>query len=96
MSLARVIGRRDGIVARRIGGETILVPVTRRAQEMGLFTLNEVGTFVWERLDGERPLAEIVDDVTAHYEVEVERAREDLLGFVELLAKAGCAGEVAP
>ena len=96
MSLARVIGRRNGIVARRIGGETILVPVTRRAQEMGLFTLNEVGTFVWERLDGERPLAEIVDDVTAHYEVEVERAREDLLGFVELLAKAGCAGEVAP
>lgn len=96
MNLELRIVRESGIVARAIAGETILVPVSKRAQDMGLFTLNEVGTFVWERLDGERPLAEIAEDLTAAFEVDAARAGEDLLEFVGQLAEAGCAREVAP
>lgn len=95
MTLERQVRRRSGIVARRIAGETILVPVTTRAQEMGLFTLNEVGSFVWERLDG-RPLAGIADELVQAFEVEDDRARADLLDFVGQLEKAGCAEEGAP
>ncbi len=94
-NLGSRLAREPGVVARCIAGETILVPVTKRAQEMGLFTLNEVGTFVWERLDGERSLAAIADELTASFEVSRERAAEDLLEFVGLLSDAGCAGEAA-
>ena len=45
--------RQPGVISRSIAGETILVPARRRASEMALFTLNEVGSFVWERLDGQ-------------------------------------------
>ena len=67
-----------GIVARRIAGETILVPVTRRAHEMALFTLNEVGTFVWERLDGRLPLSALVPEIVASFDVESGSAAADL------------------
>ena len=95
VTLACTLAREPGIVARCIAGETILVPVTKRAQEMGLFTLNEVGTFVWERLDGERSLAAIADEMTVSFEVTREQAVEDLLDFTRLLAEAGCVGGVA-
>jgi hypothetical protein len=93
MNPERRLGRRPGIVARRIAGETILVPVRRRAQEMGLLTLNEVGTFVWERLDGERSLGEIVRAVVGEFEVDEAAARTDLLGFLGQLEEAGCIEE---
>ena len=96
MTLDATFTREPGIVARRIAGETLLVPVTRRAREMALFTLNEVGTFVWERLDGGRPLAAIVPEIVDCFDVERERAAVDLREFVELLAQAGCAAEVRP
>ena len=95
MTLDARLVREDGIVARSIAGETILVPVTRRAQDMGLFTLNEVGTFIWERLDGSRSLREIAGEMTSSFEVASDQAEQDLLGFARMLAETGCAGEGA-
>lgn len=95
MNLDVTLARDAGVIARNIGGETILVPVTRRAQDMGLFTLNEVGTFIWERLDGNRSLRQIANEMTGSFEVEPVQAEEDLLGFASMLAETGCAGEVA-
>ena len=94
MTLDARLVREDGIVARSIAGETILVPVSRRAQEMGLFTLNEVGSFIWERLDGERALGEIAQELSEAFEVEALRAGDDLLEFTRQLADAGCTREV--
>lgn len=87
--------RTPGVIARRIAGETILVPVTRRAQDMGLFTLNEVGTFLWERLDGTRAAADLAAELTGAYDVDAGTARRDVEAFLALLVGAGCAGEVA-
>jgi len=95
VNLDATLIRDAGVIARNIGGETILVPVTRRAQDMGLFTLNEVGTFIWERLDGSRSLREIAGEMTSLFEVASNQAEQDLLGFARMLAEAGCAGEGA-
>ncbi len=88
--------RSPGVVARRIAGETILVPVTRRAQEMGLFTLNEVATFVWEQLDGTRTVGALAREVVDAFEVDLATATRDLRELLSLLAQAGCALEVVP
>lgn len=95
MSVSRTPARAPGVIARRIAGETILVPVRRRAQEMGLFTLNEVGSFVWERLDGATPLSEIASALCGAFEVDETRARTDVLAFADDLARAGCMVEHA-
>ena len=83
--------RRDpGVIARRIAGETILVPTTRRAREMALFTLNEVGTFLWERLDETSSAVELARSVVEHFEVDEARASRDVLDFLAELESAGC------
>lgn len=85
--------REPGVIARQIAGETILVPTRRRASEMALFTLNEVGTFIWELLDGEIDLAGIADEVAETFEVEPATARTDVDEFVTALSQAGCVRE---
>ena len=95
MNTAAVYDQEPGVVSRRIAGETILVPVARRAQEMGLFTLNEVATFVWERLDGRSSVGSISEQVVASFEVDPPEAVRDVSGFVELLVQVGCAREAS-
>jgi len=90
MTQESVLCRASGVVARTIAGETILVPVRRRAQEMGLFTLNGVGTFVWKALDGTRSLREIAGAVASTFEVDPARALADVATFAADLERAGC------
>ena len=51
--------RTDEFVARNIAGETVLVPVHRQIGDLeSIYTLNEVATFLWERLaDATTPVA---------------------------------------
>ena len=82
--------REEGIIARRIADETILVPATRRAREMALFTLNEVGTFVWEHLDGATEIDRLAALVAGEFEVDALRAEADVRRFLADLEAAGC------
>lgn len=84
--------RLSGVIARRIADETILVPSTRRAREMALFTLNEVGTFVWEQLDGRRDAASLACEVAKHFDVAGAEAERDVVAFLAELGAAGCLG----
>jgi len=78
------------VVYRVIAGEAILLPITRETQAAGrMLTLNEVGAFIWERLDGERSLEEIAGGIRDEYEVEEETAREDLLELIDALEGMG-------
>ncbi len=83
-------------MAREIAGETLLVPVRQRAQDMGLFTLNEVGTFLWSRLDGTRSPDDLVREVLVRFDVDEARARVDLGAFLAQLREAGCLEEAGP
>ncbi len=85
---------RDRIVARRVGDQTLLVPISGEAADLQkVFTLNAVAEFVWERLDGKRPLADICGEVCAEFEVNVDTAQRDTL---ELVAELRAMGLVEP
>ena len=52
--------RRDGIVARHIGGETILVPVVDNlADLLRIFVLNPVGECIWQNLESPTSLDDL-------------------------------------
>jgi hypothetical protein len=55
-----------------------------------------VGSFVWERLDGVKPLSSITEEIEACFEVQAQRASVGLLEFVDLLEQFGCALEGCP
>lgn len=51
--------------------------------------LNEFGSQVWDRIDGQRTLAQILDSLLQEYEVSRGTAETDLLEFVADLRAHG-------
>ncbi|GAI81659.1 unnamed protein product, partial [marine sediment metagenome] len=52
-----------------------------------LFSLNEVGRDVWARIDGRKPVSEIVNELEEIYETQREKLTRDVLGFLAELEK---------
>ena len=84
--LASRFARSPRMVGRRIAGEYILVPIVGRGADLdAIYTLNPLGAFIWERLDGQTPGAAIVQAITEGFEVEPDCAADDYRSFLSQL-----------
>jgi hypothetical protein len=80
----------DNVVTRRIGGETILVPICGGVGDLeGIYTLDEVGSAIWETVAGGADGPQIVARLTREYEVTAEAAERDVREFLSALEAAG-------
>lgn len=71
------------LIKREIMGDTILVPVGKTVLENnGLFVLNELGAFLWERLPTAEDTEALVNAVLQEYEVDEVTARADVTAFL--------------
>ena len=61
IDLNSVCTRSGDVVAREIEGEILIVPLVAGIGDTDdeLYTLNETGQAIWEKLDGERTLNEV-------------------------------------
>ena len=76
------------LLKRDVAGETILIPLGKTVYDShGLFALNELGSFLWERLPGAADEAELVKAVLEEYEVTESVARKDIAEFLDKLHK---------
>lgn len=81
-------------VLREIAGDHIIVPTGATVLEFnGLITVNEVGVTIWNMLQEEITMDELVRGVLAEYEVEEEVARKDIREFLGQLVKSGILDE---
>ena len=55
----------------------------------GVVELDEVGTFIWQLIESERSLEDVVERICAEFEVEPDKARTDCVAFVEDLGHRG-------
>ena len=87
--LGRIYTRSQDLVEREIEGEIIIVPLTSGIGDLEdeLFSLNEVGRDVWARIDGKKPVSEIVKELEEIYETDREKLISDVLGFLGELEK---------
>lgn len=80
----KIYRKKDNLVARKIGHEYVLVPIIKSVAEMErLYTLNEVGSFIWDQIDGKKSVAEIVHLVTSQFEVNEIVAKNDVIDFIK-------------
>lgn len=86
MDLKKLRKAKTEMAAKVVGKETVLVPLKENVAELSeMFTLNEVGSFIWEQLDSAASLDELVDAVVAEFEVDKETAAADVTAFVSEL-----------
>ena len=82
--------RRNDVVARRVAGETVLVPVgIRRPGEQrvaDLYVLNATAERLWQWLAEPAAETDLARNLMAEYEVNAEMARTDVSAFLASLA----------
>jgi len=82
--------RDPSIIYREIAGEVLLVPIRSKAADLdSIYTLNEVGAFIWALLDGRRTVGEIQSAVAAEYDTSAEQAAADVAEFLSQLEAIG-------
>lgn len=90
----RKVIRSNNFIFRQIVEEMVLVPIRQNVAELdSIYTLNELGAFVWGRLESPRSYNEIEEAILADFDVDVETVRTDLKTFMEELAQIGAVEE---
>ena len=90
MDLEQRYQRNEHFVYRKIENETLLVPIKDNVGDMScIYNLNEVGAFIWEHLDGEKTLSDILNMVTDEFDVTTEDAEIDLHDYISDLNEIG-------
>ncbi len=82
-----VFRRSEEVVCRTVGLESILVPIRNNVGNLDfVYTLSPVAARIWALLDGVRTADEIIDAITAEYDVDRDTVMADLAELVSDLA----------
>jgi hypothetical protein len=83
MNLERRFRKKENIASRSIADESFLVPVCGQPSDMQkIFILNSLAAFIWQQLDGERSIAELLNAIVEQFAVDREQARLDTVEFI--------------
>lgn len=82
--------RNENFVFRRIVEEMVLVPIRQNVAELdSIYTLNELGAFIWEQLESPKTRAELEGAILEVFDVDEETLRTDLASFIGDLTRIG-------
>ena len=89
-SADQIFEHNQNFVFRRVEDETILVPIKNHVGDLdSLFSLNPVGAFIWQQIDGTKALSAIHDMIVSEFDVAAETAHDDLQHFIAELREIG-------
>ena len=77
----RVAKDASQVIDRVVDGEALLIHL----KSGSYFSLNSVGTRIWENLDGSKTVEDLADVIVAEYDVSNEQAQTDVLNLVSVL-----------
>ena len=76
------------MIIRKVGAETILVPIGNALKEHnGLFMLSDSACFLWEQLASCNSVQELANKLYDEYDVTREQALSDTQKFIDQLAE---------
>ncbi len=89
--ISRSFEKNPLVAWRAIDGVVVLVPIKQPGPEITrLYRLRDpVSTRIWELVDGERTVQELLQTICQEFDVEEKRARSDLLKFLRHLKSIG-------
>ena len=86
----------EDIVAREIEGELVIIPLTAGIGDVEdeLFSLNETGRAIWDKLEEKKTLNDLVEELSREFKTEKEKLEKDVVGFLKELLKRGIVIEI--
>ncbi|MDD2751750.1 MAG: PqqD family protein [Candidatus Omnitrophica bacterium] len=89
VSLEKIYAPSEDVVARQVQGEFIIIPITSGIGDLEdeIFTLNETGRAIWDRLDGKKNLKTIAKDLSTDFDSQAGDIEKDIMGFTQELIK---------
>jgi hypothetical protein len=89
--------KKGEFVTRSIAGETLVVPVRGQVGDLdAIYSLNEVGAFIWEQIDGRKSVTQVAEAVRDEFEVAPEQADKETSDFIGALERAGMIEHAGP
>jgi hypothetical protein len=86
--------RNSNFIFRKIVDETVLVPIHQNVADMNcIYTLNELGAFIWEQLDQPRTQMELQNAILGAYDADPEVICQDLTQFLNEMMGIGALKE---
>jgi hypothetical protein len=91
--MARFV-RSPDVVARRIAGEVVLVPIAVRTENAerrtaNFYVLNTTAELLWQRLEAPADVEDLTQQLATHYEISADDARRDVEHFLTDLERCG-------
>ena len=87
LSLDSQLVKDKQVIDRVVADETLLIHL----QTGGHYSLNSVGTRIWESIDGSRTVQDLAHIVSSEFDVDDQRAQSDVLDLVSDLVKESLA-----
>ena len=86
--------RSKDFIKRKIATQYVIVAVGPATKQFnGMVSVNETGSFIWDALEQDISMEELVQRMTQTYEVDAQTARADAEGFVNTLKGVGAIAE---
>lgn len=80
MNMQTTLKRNPELLAVDMDGETVMMDM----ESGNYFGINEVGSHIWEALETEKNIADIVNTVNNQFEVkDTENVEHDILSFLD-------------
>jgi hypothetical protein len=80
----------ESLAFRKIQNEYFLIPIRGSSkQKVLIYTLNKIGSFVWDLIDGKKTVDNILSKILERYNVTPSQARRDLNLFINHLSSQG-------
>lgn len=84
MTLSELYAHKSQFAARTVGNEKVLVPLKKSIAQMNsMYTLNEVGAFIWDSIYEQTTSDELVSAIVDEFEIDSETARRDVAQFIQ-------------
>lgn len=76
--------RSDDVIARVIDNQVLIIPLTAGMVDAddSLYSLTPTAQDIWNLLDGERTLLDVINILSGKYKGDAGTVQEDVLGFI--------------
>ncbi len=82
--------RSQAVVARVVGGETLIVPVRGKVGDLAsIYSFHGSGSLIWKLLESPRTVAQLATALAQAYELDPAQAERDVASFVNEMKSVG-------